>query len=262
MLTSSALAEEPTGGGAAAPEPTEVVSYGCSAQWTCKAGGRMVMRGAGLDGVESVVFAGGRGKSDDRTARPSEAEPGRLTLTVPRDARSGPLRIQSFSGIVRAPEALTIDGTVATHKAAAVSRDGVFPIQGPHDMGQSATNNFGGARNHGGQDLFARCGTPLVAVRDATVQFATWQDRAGNYVVLQDATGQSYAYMHMRDKALVRKGDTVAAGERVGYVGDTGRATGCHLHFELWTAPGWYTGGQAIDPLPQLREWESTHKHR
>lgn len=262
LLTAPALAQEPTGGGAAAPEPTEISSYGCSALWTCKAGGRMVMRGAGLDGVEAVVFTGGRGGSDDRTARPAEAEPGRLTLTVPRDARSGPLRVQTYDGSIRAPEALTIDGTVTSHKALAVSRDGVFPIQGPHDMGSSATNGFGGGRGHQGQDMFARCGTPLVAVRDATVQFAASQDRAGNYVVLQDATGQSYTYMHMRDRALVRKGDTVVAGERIGYVGETGRASGCHLHFELWTAPGWYTGGQAVDPLPQLQEWESAHKHR
>jgi murein DD-endopeptidase MepM/ murein hydrolase activator NlpD len=43
-------------------------------------------------------------------------------------------------------------------------------------------------------------------------------------------------------------------------VGETGRASGCHLHFELWTAPGWYKGGRAVDPLPTLRRWDSYEK--
>ncbi len=141
--------------------------------------------------------------------------------------------------------------------SAVLVHDAIFPIRGKHDLGQSATNDFGGARGHGGQDMFAACGTPLVAVRPGVVQFEATQARAGNYVVLQDATGQSYAYMHMRDRALVKKGARVQAGQRIGYVGETGRASGCHLHFELWTAPGWYTGGSAVDPLPELKRWDS-----
>jgi len=148
--------------------------------------------------------------------------------------------------------------TAATANAdAIVVHDAIFPIRGKHDLGRSATNNFGGERGHGGQDMFAACGTPLVAVRPGVVQFADYQSRAGQYVVLQDATGQSYAYMHMRDRSLVKKGQRVQAGQRVGYVGETGHASGCHLHFELWTAPGWYTGGQAVDPLPELRRWDA-----
>jgi murein DD-endopeptidase MepM/ murein hydrolase activator NlpD len=40
-------------------------------------------------------------------------------------------------------------------------------------------------------------------------------------------------------------------------VGDTGNAWGCHLHFELWTAPGWYAGGEPFDPLPRLQRWDA-----
>lgn len=138
-----------------------------------------------------------------------------------------------------------------------VIHDAVFPIRGAHDLGRSPTSNFGGGRGHGGQDLFAACGTPLVAVRPGRIVLERFQARAGNYVVLQDAGGQSYVYMHMRDRSLVAKNGRVKAGQTIGYVGLTGRTSGCHLHFELWTAPGWYKGGKAIDPLPELARWDA-----
>ena len=145
----------------------------------------------------------------------------------------------------------------ATDQAFAFS-DHVFPIRGPHDLGQSATNNFGGPRNHKGQDMFAACGTPVVAARGGTVQFAGYHSAAGNYVVIDgEGTGVDYVYMHMRRAPLVKTGESVRIGQPIGEVGDSGRATGCHLHFELWSAPGWYSGGAAFDPLPQLRLWDA-----
>ena len=62
--------------------------------------------------------------------------------------------------------------------------------------------------------------------------------------------------MHLRDAALVEKGARVHTGQLIGYVGDTGRADGCHLHFELWAGPGWYTGGEPFDPMPLLKAWD------
>jgi len=69
--------------------------------------------------------------------------------------------------------------------------------------------------------------------------------------------GVDHAYMHLRDPALVTKGARVATGRLIGYVGDTGDAVGCHLHFEEWAAPGWYTGGRPFDPLPDLQAWDA-----
>jgi murein DD-endopeptidase MepM/ murein hydrolase activator NlpD len=135
--------------------------------------------------------------------------------------------------------------------------DAIFPIRGKHDLGQSATNNFGGGRGHMGQDMFAACGTKLVAARGGTVTFAEYQSRAGNYVVIGGADKQSYAYMHMRGPSPLRKGQRVLTGQTVGEVGESGRASGCHLHFEMWTAPGWYQGGKAFDPLPELTRWDA-----
>jgi murein DD-endopeptidase MepM/ murein hydrolase activator NlpD len=132
----------------------------------------------------------------------------------------------------------------------------VFPIAGPHTYGQG----FGAQRSghvHEGQDVMADCGLPLVATQSATVKFAGSQALAGNYVVLSASDGSAdYVYMHLRDPALVRKGDAVTTGQTIGFVGRTGDATACHLHFELWPAPGWYTGGQAVDPLPSLKAWD------
>ena len=138
--------------------------------------------------------------------------------------------------------------------------DNLFPIRGPHDLGSSPTNNFGGGgtRTHKGQDMFARCGTRLAAARGGTVQFAGYHSAAGNYLVVDGAdTGIDYVYMHMRQPALVKTGDRVFTGQKVGEVGETGRASGCHLHFELWSAPGWYEGGSAFDPLPALKSWDA-----
>ena len=132
----------------------------------------------------------------------------------------------------------------------------VFPVRGPHYFGEFAAR-FGGGRGHQGQDVFAACGTPLVAARGGKVEVKQYHARAGHYLVIDGhRTSMDYAYMHLRDVALVRIGQRVRTGQLLGYVGQTGRASGCHLHFETWTGPGWYTGGAALDPLPALLSWD------
>ena len=131
-----------------------------------------------------------------------------------------------------------------------------FPILGPHGYGEFAAK-FGGGRGHQGQDLFAACGTPMVAARGGVVKFKQYHSRAGYYLVIDgERTGVDYAYMHLRSAALVAKGERVRTGQLIGYVGDTGDASGCHLHFEMWGAPGWYGGGSPFDPLPDLLAWD------
>ncbi|HEV2723030.1 MAG TPA: peptidoglycan DD-metalloendopeptidase family protein [Thermoleophilaceae bacterium] len=136
--------------------------------------------------------------------------------------------------------------------------DHLFPIRGKHNLGYTKTNQFGGARGHQGTDMFAACGTRLAAARGGRVQYAGYHSRAGNYVVIDGSgTGNDYAYMHMRRPSLVSTGQQVFTGQKLGEVGETGRASGCHLHFELWTAPGWYEGGRPFDALPSLKVWDS-----
>ncbi|MCW2989435.1 MAG: Peptidase [Solirubrobacterales bacterium] len=166
-------------------------------------------------------------------------------------------RVYTSSDTASAAEATTERPTAAS---SFLFLDHQFPIRGHHDYSGGAAGRFGAGRNghvHQGQDVFAACGTPLVAARGGTVKFAGWQGNAGNYIVIDgQATGVDSAYMHLAEPALFKKGDTVRTGEQIGVVGDTGDAVGCHLHFEEWSAPGWYTGGSPYDPLPDLRAWD------
>ena len=59
-----------------------------------------------------------------------------------------------------------------------------------------------------------------------------------------------------RTLAAAGPGRRSAPASRSAIVGETGDATACHLHFEIWTAPGWYEGGSPIDPLPYLEKWD------
>ena len=137
--------------------------------------------------------------------------------------------------------------------------DHVFPVPAAHDYG-GAGARFGsgrGGRAHQGHDVFARCGAALVAARGGKVQYTGYHRAAGNYLVIDgDGTGVDYAYMHLAQPTPFRTGDRVYTGQRVGSVGDTGNARGCHLHFEMWNAPGWYEGGRPADPLPALQAWD------
>ena len=87
-------------------------------------------------------------------------------------------------------------------------------------------------RKHQGVDLGAPRGTPIVATRSGKVVFATWNKSAGYYVKIDHGDGFASVYMHMTHY-IVQKGDTVKAGQTIGYVGSTGTSTGNHLHFGI-----------------------------
>jgi murein DD-endopeptidase MepM/ murein hydrolase activator NlpD len=137
--------------------------------------------------------------------------------------------------------------------------DHKFPVRGKHTFGTGIAA-FGAGRNghsHQGQDVFAACGTPLVAARGGVVKLNQNEANAGNYLVIDGAgTDVDYVYMHLAERSPLKKGAIVMTGQSIGLVGDTGDAVGCHLHFEMWGKPGWYTGGTPMDPLPSLRAWD------
>ena len=253
-VPASALADHSSAGntgGAGVPDEPEVMAAVCEDEtaWECARGERLTLAGESLDSVTNVRFVGGPGRRDDRVAVPRDANAHELEVVVPRNARSGPLAVVGETGKDVAPQPLKVKRQATLPRAAAPTGEGVFPVVGRHTYG----DGIGAGRGHQGQDVFAKCGTPLVALYDAKVQHKAVHSAAGNYVVLQTADGSSFAYMHLQSPSPLRKGDVVSAGDPVGKVGDTGRASGCHLHFEQWTAPGWYEGGKPIDPLPLLK---------
>jgi murein DD-endopeptidase MepM/ murein hydrolase activator NlpD len=137
-----------------------------------------------------------------------------------------------------------------------------FPVAGPFDWG-GEDSRFGADRDdhkHQGQDLAAAEGTPVVAPRGGLVEAVQYQARgAGHYVVLDgDDEDYDYVFMHLKGGSIpVKQGDRVRTGQKVGEVGNTGRSSGAHLHFEIWLG-GWFDGGEPIDPLPLLQSWKGS----
>lgn len=91
---------------------------------------------------------------------------------------------------------------------------------------------YGDVRFHYGADLAAYTGEEVLAFTAGTVTTATYSDSYGYYVVIDHGDGWETLYAHCWT-LLVSRGDEVEAGETIALVGDTGLATGPHLHFEL-----------------------------
>lgn len=99
-------------------------------------------------------------------------------------------------------------------------------------------------RQHQGVDFGAPSGTAVKATADGSVEFVGTQNGYGNIVVLQHRDGYSTAYGHLSGFARgLRKGTPVVQGQLIGYVGQTGWATGPHLHYEFRVA------GTPRDPM-------------
>lgn len=110
------------------------------------------------------------------------------------------------------------------------------------------------ARYHTGLDFRAAYGTPIRAVKSGVVLYAgNSNDWAGNHVAIRHADGMTTMSSHMSSMA-VTAGQTVTAGQVIGYVGQTGRAFGPHLHFELYPIGVKYGDiYRAVNPVPWLR---------
>jgi murein DD-endopeptidase MepM/ murein hydrolase activator NlpD len=115
------------------------------------------------------------------------------------------------------------------------------------------TSGFGNGREfngqvlsrHTGTDLNGAVGDPVVAAAPGIVRLVDSFYLGGNVIYLDHGGGVSTGYLHLSE-TLVEAGDTVAAGQRIGSVGATGRVTGPHLHWIL------RFGAITVDPLSAL----------
>ena len=95
---------------------------------------------------------------------------------------------------------------------------------------------------HAGIDLKGPIGRKIKATADGIVKISSYDKNGfGNYVILRHGNGYETVFGHMQ-KRLVKKGERVRRGQVVGLMGNTGRSTGAHVHFEVLRA------GTPVDP--------------
>lgn len=94
---------------------------------------------------------------------------------------------------------------------------------------------------HDGIDISGDVGDPIVASGSGIVTYAGWNDNYGKMIIITHGYGYETVYAH-NSKILVKKGDTVKKGQIISELGNTGRSTGPHLHFEI------HKNNQKINP--------------
>jgi murein DD-endopeptidase MepM/ murein hydrolase activator NlpD len=137
------------------------------------------------------------------------------------------------------------------HSSKAVSKSMDFPVAGMRSdiEGFWGDNRDGGRRLHKGIDIYARKGTPVVAISDGVIVDREKTKFGGNTLWLKPANQPWKAYYAHLDKQLVNEGQRVRKGQVIGTVGNSGNArhTPSHLHF------GIKGGGKWVNPLPYVK---------
>lgn len=110
------------------------------------------------------------------------------------------------------------------------------------------TSGFGPrwGRMHNGTDFAAAHGTPIYSTADGVVVHAGWQSGYGRLVKIQHEFGIETRYAHL-SKIRVNVGERVSRGQRIGDMGNTGRSTGTHLHYEV------RVGGKPVNPMTYIK---------
>ena len=101
-------------------------------------------------------------------------------------------------------------------------------------------------RMHNGADFAAARGTPIFATADGIVTHAGWLSGYGYLVKIEHEFGIETRYAHL-SRIRVKEGQRVSRGDRIGDMGNTGRSTGTHLHYEV------RVDGKAINPMTYIK---------
>ncbi|WP_338551131.1 M23 family metallopeptidase [Roseovarius phycicola] len=110
------------------------------------------------------------------------------------------------------------------------------------------TSGFGirWGRPHNGTDFAAPHGTPIYSTADGVVTHAGWLSGYGRLIKIKHEFGIETRYAHL-SAIRVKEGQRVSRGQRIGDMGNTGRSTGTHLHYEV------RVGGKAVNPMIYIK---------
>ena len=176
-----------------------------------------------------------RAETETRLAELEKAEAAQRRLVAAIDTRQREVLAEidaqaatesTLTRIIREREAAArASGTVGSNPVGAGGC--MWPTQG------RVTSEYGRrwGRLHAGIDIAAPNGTPIVAAAAGTVTFAGQQSGYGNVVMIDHGGGFTTVYAH-QSRLAVSGGESVSRGTRIGAVGNTGRSTGPHVHFE------------------------------
>ena len=133
---------------------------------------------------------------------------------------------------------------VSSLQAAAARIPFAFPLR----SGYRLSSTFGprGGRLHKGIDFASSLNTPILSTADGVVRFSGTQSGYGNVVIIDHGGGFETYYAHLNRRRVV-VGETVARGDRIGDMGNTGRSTGVHLHYEI------RKDGVAVNPMTYIK---------
>ena len=128
------------------------------------------------------------------------------------------------------------------------------PLGMPVKSSVRFTSGFGGRndplgrgyRNHEGQDLAGDYGTAIFATADGVVTYAGWENGYGRLIKIKHDFGVETRYGHL-SQIRVEVGQRVSRGDRIGDMGNSGRSTGTHLHYEIRLS------GTAINPMTFIK---------
>ena len=123
-----------------------------------------------------------------------------------------------------------------------------YPFYHPIQTANRFTSGFGPrwGRMHNGTDFAAPHGTPIRSTADGIVTYVGWQSAYGRLIKIKHDFGLETRYAHL-SKFRVKKGQRVSRGQHIGDMGNTGRSTGTHLHYEI------RIGGKAINPMKFIK---------
>ncbi len=122
------------------------------------------------------------------------------------------------------------------------------PFAMPVRSGYRLTSGYGmrWGRLHAGTDFAGAHGTPIYATAEGVVVEAGWQGGYGRMVTIRHEFGIETRYAHL-SRIRVREGQRVSKGQRIGDMGNTGRSTGTHLHYET------RVNGEPVNPMTFIR---------